>query len=117
MPDLERERRLRERYNLDLPVTFRIDVGGVRDGVGRYRPNFISFTAWCRREDPQPATVNATDAGCREASDIALVARYDVRLVPNTSSTFTVDGVRYTLSRIEEVGRNRYMVLHGMHSS
>ena len=57
MPDLERERRLRERYNLDLPVTFRIDVGGVRDGVGRYRPNFISFTAWCRREDPQPATV------------------------------------------------------------
>ena len=24
-------------------------------GVGRYQPNFISFTAWCRREDPQPA--------------------------------------------------------------
>ena len=92
-------------------------VGGVRDGVGRYRPNFISFTAWCRREDPQLATVNDTDAGFREASDIALVARYDVRLVPSTSSTFTADGVRYTLSWIEEVGRNRYMVLHGMHSS
>ena len=33
MPDLERERRLRQRYNFDILVTFKIDAGGTRADV------------------------------------------------------------------------------------
>ena len=39
MPDLKRERRLRERYNLYLPVIFRIDVTGFDQAAGKLHPD------------------------------------------------------------------------------
>ena len=41
MPDLRTERRLRQRYNFDVPVKFRVDAGGTRDETFRYVPNFV----------------------------------------------------------------------------
>ena len=117
MPDLRREQRLRNRYNLDLPVDFTVDVGGMRDANFRYQPSFENFTRWCRREDPLPADVYSTDAGTRDAGDISLVTRLDSRLAPSTDNSFVVDGTRYTLSAIERIGRDRYMRLSGVFSS
>ena len=39
MPDLKRERRLRERYNLYLPVIFRIDVTDFDQAAGKLHPD------------------------------------------------------------------------------
>lgn len=119
MPDLRREQRLRDRFNLDLPVDFTIATGGTRTAANgfRYEPIFEIFRRWCRREDPQPADVYSTDSGTRDAGDISLVTRFDSRLAPSTDNSFVVDGTRYTLSAIERIGRDRYMRLSGVFSS
>ena len=117
MPDLERERRLRQRYNFDIPVTFKIDAGGTRDGVGRYAPNVTTFAAWCRREEPQPASFENTAAGARDTAGISLATRYDARIVPGTGNSFEVDGRQYTISKVDQIGRERYMLIEGVRSS
>ena len=61
--------------------------------------------------------MNNSDAGYREAADIALGTRHDAKVTPSTSSTFMVGGQTYAISRVDKVGRYRYMIEQGVASS
>ena len=86
MPDLRTEQRLRQRYNFDVPVKFRVDAGGTWDETFRYVPNFVEFTSWCRRVD------NVEGAGYKFESDATLrwPPRSRLRLVTTAGSCRTL---------------------------
>ena len=117
MPDLRTERRLRQRANFDIPVLFRVDAGGTRDENFRYIPNIVEFTSWCRRVD------NVEGAGykfegdgtLRLASDIQIETRFDPRIVANPANSFFLRGATtgFTITGVEPVGRDRYLVVMG----
>ena len=117
MPDLRREQRLRQRYNFDVPVRFRVDAGGTRDETFRYVPNFVEFTSWCRRVDNvQGAGYKFESNGTlRLASEVQIETRYDSRIVPDPLNTFVLSDATtgFTITGVEPVGRDRYLVVMG----
>ena len=114
MPDLRTEQRLRQRYNFDVPVKFRVDAGGDRDETFRYAPNIVEFMSWCRRID------NVDGAGykfesngtLRLASEVQIETRYDARIVANPLNAFFLGTSQsgFIITGVEPVGRDRYLV-------
>ena len=119
MPDIRRERQLRESYNFDLPVVFQIDTGGTRDSFGRYTPAFINFTAWGRRQDTSSGAGYYFDTGgaFRLTGDIGLFVRYDPRITAGALNTFQVSGEGFVIASTELIGRGRYMLIQGSHGA
>ena len=117
MPDLARETRLRQRYNFDVPVKFRVDVGGTRDKFFHYVPNFVEFTSWCRRIDNVEGSGYKfeSDGTLRVASDVQIETRYDSRIVPDPLNTFVLSDATtgFTITGVEPVGRDRYLMVMG----
>ena len=117
MPDLCTEQRLRQRYNFDVPVKFRVDAGGTWDETFRYVPNFVEFTSWCRRVDNvQGAGYKfESDGSLRLASEIQIETRFDPRIVANPLNVFFLGTSQsgFVIKGVEPVGRNRYLVVMG----
>ena len=117
MPDLRTERRLRQRYNFDVPVKFRVDAGGTRDETFRYVPNFVEFTSWCRRVDNVEGAGYKfeSDGTLRLASEIQIETRFYPRIVANPLNVFFLsdDATGFVIKGVEPVGRNRYLVIMG----
>ena len=117
MPDLRTEQRLRQRYNFDVPVKFRVDAGGTRDENFRYAPNIVEFMSWCRRIDNVDGAVYKFegDGTLRLASEVQIETRYDSRIVPDPLNTFVLSDATtgFTITGVEPVGRGRYLVVMG----
>ncbi len=120
MPDLRREARLREAWNLDERATFTVDTGGTRDQQGHYVPNLVTWTAWVRREVlSADEGLSVTDAGhFRQTASIKLAARHDPRLVEHgPGGTVAFDGTTYSIAVVARVGRRRYVYVYGSAST
>ena len=123
MPDLSRERRDRNRQSLDQRVVFRIALG--RYVVGEYVEDFIEWTGWGRRDDADiDNAYELGPGGFHEAGDVRLVTRFDARITPGVTNTFTIQDDRneadcqaFRITLVEEVGRRRYMRLAGVRST
>ena len=117
MPDLRTEQRLRRRYNFDVPVKFRVDAGGTRDDTFRYVPNFVEFTQWCRRIDNVEGAGYKfeSDGTLRLASEVQIETRYDSRIMADPLNTFVLSDstTGFTITGVEPVGRDRYLVVMG----
>lgn len=123
MPDLSREHRHRNRQSLDQRVVFRIAVG--RYEVGEYVETFIEWTGWGRRDDADIDNLyDLMEGGFHEAGAVRLITRFDARITPGVTNTFTIQDDRneadcqaYRITLVEEVGRQRYMRLAGVRST
>ena len=117
MPDLRTEQRLRQRYNFDVPVKFRVYAGGTWDETFRYVPNFVEFTSWCRRIDNVEGSGYKFESNgtLRVASDVQIETRYESRIVPDPLNTFVLSDATagFTITGVEPVGRGRYLVVMG----
>ena len=117
MPDLRTEQRLRQRYNFDVPVKFRVDAGGTWDENFRHVADIVEFNSWCRRVDNvQGAGYKfESDATLRLASEIQIETRFDPRIVANPANVFFLsdDATGFVIKGVEPVGRNRFLVILG----
>lgn len=117
MPDLDRERRDRAGQRLDQLVTFTV-AESYFDGVGRPVTTETSWKGWGRREDiDADQFFRLGEGGVDEIGEVRLVTRYDDRFEVGSTSKFEVGGETFILSRIEEVGRRRYVRLYGVRST
>ena len=117
MPDLRREQRLRQRYNFDVPVKFRVDAGGTRDENFRHVADIVEFNSWCRRVDNVEGAGYKfeSDGTLRSASEIQIEARFDARIVASPVNVFFLsdDATGFAIKGVEPVGRGRYLVVMG----
>lgn len=125
MPDLSRERRARGRQSLDQRVVFRIDSGGSYNGYGEYVEKFVEWTGWGRRDDANiDSAYELGVGGFHDVGELRLITRFDARIRPGPSNTFTIQDDRneadcqaFRITLVEEVGRQRYMRLAGVRST
>ena len=117
MPDLDRERRLRSRQALDKRCIFALQ-NGYRGPNGRWVSTPVSWSSWCRREDRDAEErIEHEPTGARSVAAVVLIIRYDARLQNrDAGAQVTYDGRRYQITQIEDVGRRRYMRVHGSSS-
>ena len=117
MPDLRTEQRLRQRYNFDVPVKFRVDAGGTRDENFHYVPNIVEFTSWCRRIDNVEGAGYKfeSDGTLRLTSEIQIETRFDPRIVANPLNVFFLGTSQsgFVIKGVEPVGRGRYLDVMG----
>ena len=117
MPDLDRERRDRSGQRLDQFVTFVVATDDY-DDVGRPVTTETSWRGWGRREDiDADEFFRLGEGGVDQIGEVRLVTRHDDRLKVGSTSGFEVEGERFILTRIEAVGRRRYVRLYGVRSS
>ena len=117
MPDVERERRFRNRQALDQRCAFQIS-DGYRGDNGRWVSTPISWEAWCRREDRDAdESIEVEPTGARPVAALTLIVRHDARLHNrDNGATVAFDGRSYFVVGVEDIGRRRYMRVHGSYS-